>query len=327
MTLGKPRIRGSSEILWHWFQVLSMNTILSKIWRTFSWEMFVDIDTHRRGMLCCLHLRCVSVAPKSCSQGQETPAVPSPPCSLDSWGRCRYQHCPGTPASRGLQWTSPPPLQGVWQHQPWLGAPASVWGLWWRPGGHGSCNRRIFLTCCRYHRAVSPSRAELNLIDHSSSSALLPVESAAPRYHQFSSQKTGSPSPTPAWNWSISGLWRIIIGTKRWWDGLRFHLWVTLHWLVSFLLKHQNVFKGCYYFHKWLLKKTNRKTLRNLSDSPPPGRNPRDLQLHFIELYTGGRSAGFKTWWLLRVTLAPERSCSQSSLTLDIDINVSEMFK
>ena len=168
MTLGKPLIRGSSEILWHWFHVLSINTILSKIYEGFQLRnVLLIVDTHRKGMLYCLHLRCVSVVPKFCSLARERPAVPSPPCSLDSWGRCGYQHWWDTPASRGLQWTCPPPLQGVWQRQPWLEAPAWVWGLWWRLEGHGSCNRRIFLTCGRYHRVVSPSRARFWAIYHS----------------------------------------------------------------------------------------------------------------------------------------------------------------
>ena len=170
------------------------------------------VETDRKGMLYCLHLhlRSVWVVPKSCSLAQETPAGPSPPCSLESWGRCGCQHWPGTLASRGLQSTSLLLLPGVWPHQPWRAAPVWVWGLWWRPGGHGSCSRRISLTCGTDHRAVFPSRAEFyNRIYHSSE--LIPVMSAAPWYHLFSSQKTGSSSPTPALNWSISGLCRVNI--------------------------------------------------------------------------------------------------------------------
>ena len=155
------------------------------------------VETDRKGMLYCLHLHSVWVVPKSCSVAQETPARPSPACSLDSWGRCGSQHWPDTPASRGLQSISLLLLPGVWPHQPWGVAPVWVWGLWWRPGGRGSCNRRISWTCGTDHRAASPSKAEIYIrIYHSS--ALLPVVSEAPWYHLFSSQKTGCSSPTPA---------------------------------------------------------------------------------------------------------------------------------
>ena len=199
--------------------------------------MSMFAEPHRMEMLSCLHLHlgCISVVPRFCSLDQGRPAEPSPPCSPDSWGRCGYQHCPGPPTWRGLPWTCPPPPLGAWQRPPWLGAPAWVWGLWWRPEGRDSCNRRTSLTCGRHHRAVAP-RELFYTISHWSVHSPGTCNDCSTRVSSIFITENGFSFSNTSLDLVHFGSLENYYFTKRWLKEERFHLWVTLHWLASFLL-------------------------------------------------------------------------------------------